>query len=257
VNEAPETISEAMLDRRLHLEAGMGYFAPVSAALGVLLLGVFAAQVLGGWLGHEGALLASGAMQGERVVAGEWWRLWSATLLHGSWDHLLSNLFMLYLAGMACEHAFGPGATLGVYAAACGVSSLASATRPAVSVGASGGVFGLLGLLSVMLWVRRDLITIRDPRASWVFGFWALYALVTGAIIPAIDNLGHFGGFVAGAIAALLLTPRLLEEDGRPSQGAWIGPVFALAVFSYAAVHMVPRFREGPPPAPDPIEAER
>ena len=77
-------------------------------------------------------------------VAGEYWRLMSATLLHGSLDHLVGNAIALFILGMVCEHAFGRGQFVVLYVASGLAGSLVSLmTSPGPSVGASGAISGV------------------------------------------------------------------------------------------------------------------
>src|SRR5439155_11436932 len=95
------------------------------------------------------ARIARGNRRGRGARArargrGEYWRLMSATLLHGSLDHLVGNAIALFILGMVCEHAFGRGQLVVLYVASGLTGSLASLmTSPGPSVGASGAIFGL------------------------------------------------------------------------------------------------------------------
>ena len=72
---------------------------------------MFVWEVSSGALDNEASLLAAGALAHERVFAGELWRLFTAPFLHAGWDHLIGNCIVLYILGMACEHALGAART--------------------------------------------------------------------------------------------------------------------------------------------------
>ncbi|MGH6885651.1 MAG: rhomboid family intramembrane serine protease, partial [Geminicoccales bacterium] len=156
-------------------------------------------------------LEAGGALVRERVLAGEWWRMVTAMLLHGGPDHLLGNIFVLYIVGMACEHAFGLARTAVVYfASGLGGAALSMAAGPGPSVGASGAIFGVLAAVIVTLYRYQDRFYVRDKRIGFVLAFWAAWQVVTGFATPFIDNFAHIGGFAGGALVALVLVPRLV-----------------------------------------------
>ena len=83
------------------------------------------------------------------VAAGEYWRLWSVTLLHGDILHLAFNMYALYLAGTIVERWYGWLRFLVFYLACAAAGSTASFVfgGDIPSVGASGAVFGLFGIL--------------------------------------------------------------------------------------------------------------
>ena len=146
--------------------------------------------------------------------------MFTAMLLHGGFDHLIGNMIVLYIVGMACEHAFGAARTALVYFGS-GVTGagLSLAASPGPSVGASGAIFGVLAAVVVMLYRNQKRFYIRDKRIGFVLAAWAGWQLLTGFLSPLIDNFAHVGGMIGGATAALLLTPRLTgREHPLPSR---------------------------------------
>lgn len=178
---------------------------------------MFVWELAAGALTSDETIVAAGALVRERVTAGEYWRLVSATFLHGGWDHLLGNCLVLYIVGMACEHALGGPATALVYGASGVAGSLLSTLlSPGPSVGASGAVFGVMAAVIVTLWRHRARFRVRDKRVSVVLVAWAGYQVVTGFLTPFIDNFGHIGGFLGGGLVALGVRPRLLGGEETP-----------------------------------------
>ena len=154
-------------------------------------------------------IVRSGALIRARVLDGEWWRLLSATVLHGGVDHLIGNLFALYVLGVGLEHAVAWRGTAMVYVLAGLGGSLVSigfSTRP--SVGASGAIFGMMGALVVFLWEHRDRFAVRDRRVAGVMAVWAGLTLLVGYFTPYVDNAAHLGGLAAGAAIGLRIRPR-------------------------------------------------
>src|SRR3989449_5946808 len=89
------------------LERGMRTAPPLILLLIAANVALFAWELAAGALASRESIVEAGALVRDRVLAGEWWRLESATFLHAGWDHLIGNCLVLYVVGMACEHAFG------------------------------------------------------------------------------------------------------------------------------------------------------
>jgi rhomboid protease GluP len=133
----------------------------------------------------------------------------TATFLHGGFDHLFGNCAILYVLGMACEHAFGMVRTIAIYAVA-GLSgsllSLMLTTGP--SVGASGAIFGLSSAIIIFFYRYQHIFFVRDKRVAFVLLVWAVYSVGLGFLTPGIDNYAHIGGFTGGAVMGALLPRR-------------------------------------------------
>ena len=154
-----------------------------------------------GWIYENGVLVdqavnSSGQLVG--VAEGEWWRLVTATFLHGSLIHLGMNMLVLWLIGPPVEEYFGRARYLLLYL----VSGLAGSAGALIlsggspTVGASGAIFGLMGAALVLEW-----------RRIWVFGGQALGLVVVNLaltfLIPGISIGGHIGGLIGGGLCAL------------------------------------------------------
>src|SRR5262249_4039205 len=134
-------------------------------------------------------LIAFGALSRPEVFAGQYWRLESATWLHGGPEHLVSNAIALYVLGMICEHAFGGTQYFVLYVfSGLGGSVLSVLVSEGPSVGASGAIFGLQGAAIVLFRRHRDRILMRDRRIGVVLLAWAGYSIVVGLTSPFIDN---------------------------------------------------------------------
>ena len=218
-DEQPIRITADMLnvarpiDTRIDFERGMSYAPPATLVMLIFLAAVFAWQVSSGALATKESIIAAGALVRDRVVQGEWWRLLSATVLHGNAQHLIGNAVSLYILGMASEHAYGTHPTALIYVAS-GVSGslLSVATGPGPSVGASGAIFGLMGAVIVLFWRYHHELLVRDKRIGVVIAAWALFTLITGLVTPMIDNAGHVGGLLGGMVVAWLIRPRILSR---------------------------------------------
>lgn len=163
-----------------------------------------------------------GAGSASAVVRdGEFWRLITATVLHGGLMHLALNMYALWVAGTQVTRWFGNGQFLLIYwasALAGSALSLHFSAQQAVSVGASGAVFGVLGALLAGVWQHRE----RVPKAVVTQlltsqGLFVAISLVQGFTRPGIDNAAHVGGLLAGAAMAWLLV-ELVDEQASAVQ---------------------------------------
>ena len=216
--EAPLVVTADMLadepaDARIDFERGMSYWPPATLAFLGALVAVFGWQLASGAFDSQNALIDAGALVRTRVIEGEWWRLLSATVLHGSPEHLFGNCVALYILGLACEHALGAWRLLVLYVASGLAGSIASVLAgPGPSVGASGAICGLMGAAVVVLFRHRHVYHVRNKEIGLVLAGWAAYTIVIGAITPMIDNWAHFGGLLGGAVVAAGLRPRVARE---------------------------------------------
>jgi rhomboid protease GluP len=162
----------------------------------------------------------------QRILAGEWWRLLTVALVHGSLLHLFFNAYALYNLGGLVERLYGRARYLVLLVVGTAAATAASvAWTPAPAVGASGGIFALVGALLVLGLSRRSALPepvrrrlLRDM--AWI----AALNLALGATIPYVDNAAHVGGLVAGLALGGLLGPaaevRRLSQRGFPPGGA-------------------------------------
>jgi membrane associated rhomboid family serine protease len=197
-------------------------FTFVFLAINVFIFLLMNSAAPGGSENHE-VLRAYGAKYSSLIKAGEWWRLVTPVFLHIGWIHLLVNMYSLFVLGPYVEKLYGSARFVffWIVTGVAGVvaSHLASGAEmnsiPVVgrflfrggdgpSAGASGALFGLIGVLFVFGIKFRHELPEGFKRA---FGTGMiptiLINLFIGYTIPFIDNAAHMGGFVAGALCAL------------------------------------------------------
>jgi|GEM_PF-516859 len=187
--------------------------------VGLCIVAVALAQIRMGW---DKSADAAGLI--KPLPVGQWWRLLTYCLMHGSFVHIGVNLFALALLGRWTEvharSAFVPLVFL-IASVGAGLTSLHFGASGDVSVGASGGLMGLVGFLAVMGYRRRNVL----PEGF--FGLMIANVIlisVTGFAGRAmIDNAAHYGGFVAGAIVGLVTFAR--PPGSQPRIGPLIGGV--------------------------------
>ena len=176
------------------------------------------------------------------VAAGEYWRLWSVTLLHGSLLHLLFNMYALWLAGPIVERWYGRVRFVAFYLACAAAGSAASFVfgGDVPAVGASGAIFGLFGVLLAAGRLHHPVD--RQSRALvGQLGMLIVLNLAFGfASGGAIDNAAHLGGLVSGLwLGALILptgVPTLSSFWHRPSASPTPGLARPLGATAYMAV---------------------
>ena len=133
-------------------------WAVVTPIVAAVHLVVFVLIVMGpSPIGLSETLIAWGGNVATRTAAGEWWRLVSATFVHGGVLHLVVVLWGLVPPGLILERAVGRSAFAAIYLASAVVSSVVSlwtVSPMSVTVGASGAVLGVYGLLKLTVGIR-------------------------------------------------------------------------------------------------------
>lgn len=148
------------------------------------------------------------------LAAGEWWRLVSPVLVHANLIHLLFNMYALWIFGPLVEQMYGPWRFLLIYLLAAAAGSVASYlfTGPVPSLGASGAIFGLLGVLLAASRVHRPVM---DRRARMIMGqigaIIVINLLLGFGLMAGIDNMAHVGGLVAGLWLGFVMPPVRVE----------------------------------------------
>jgi rhomboid protease GluP len=223
---------------------------------------VFVAMILYGkvvyndWDGTTNSLvLVTFGMKVNQLVAqGESWRLFTAMFLHIGVLHLLSNLYALNALGPMVEGYYGHARFLAIYLLGGLTGSVASyAFSDAASAGASGAVFALIGATTVYFLRYRENFGARGRAIIQNMFLVIAVNLVFGLSVDFIDNWGHIGGLVGGAVIAWGLLPRYrlpvvarlgpqpIEEETRtPQELGWL--ILALAAL-WVSVYLVTNSR--------------
>lgn len=166
-------------------------------------------------IGHE-FVLGVGAKLNSAIVNGEIWRLLTAMFLHVDLLHIAFNGYALFIFGPQVERTYGRTRFLILYLlSGLAGSALSFLMHPAPSVGASGAIFGLIGVLGAYLYRYRDRLTTGRSRLMNLIGV-ILYNLLYGFLIPFVDNWGHIGGLLAGLVLGWTLAPRYEIVDTSP-----------------------------------------
>jgi membrane associated rhomboid family serine protease len=193
-----------------------GRMPPVTQALLIANVAVFALQYLSGSLliSHF-ALWPLGSDQFAGAPSFRPWQLLTYGFLHAGPAHLFFNMLALYMFGGDIERLLGARRFLVYYllcvigAAVTQVIVMGNIDRPPVpTVGASGGVFGLLLAFGMAFPQRRIILLFPPiPMPAWLFvtlyGLLELYLGVTGTS-QGIAHFAHLGGMVAGFLLLML-----------------------------------------------------
>jgi len=185
-------------------------------------------------------LIAFGGVSYDLVFgAGEYWRIFLASVLHLSWSHVIGNCVALGILGFFLERVVGQGWYAGIYAVSglTGVAgSLLGNPHALTSGGASGAITGLLAAVFVLSFHDNCDAKAKQAMRKYAlrFGLMAFGGLVTGSSSH-VDYNAHLGGALGGGLVAFFI---LALWDGKrllPTHG-WIGGVFGLAVLALTGI---------------------
>ena len=191
-----------------------------SVFLVIALVGVFGIEMATHSVGNDAALLKLGALPGNGELNGQYWRLTSYSFLHFNWAHLAVNGLLLLWVGRILETRIGAALTGTIYVCSVLTSAvvilLVHSWHPKVgaTVGASGGMFGLLGAALIVSYRNPKLF---DQGSRLRTRLWLVLLVGLGiSFHPDISMAGHIGGLIGGPFVAAVA--RLHKRDQRPVQ---------------------------------------
>jgi membrane associated rhomboid family serine protease len=158
------------------------------------------------------------------VAQGELYRLLSVTLVHDPQDifHLLFNMYALWYAGVLVERMYGSW-LMGTFYVLCGVAASVGSYvfgGAASSVGASGAIFGLFGVVLVATRYHHAVLDRQSRAVASQVGMLIVLNLVLGfSGIFNVDNSAHIGGLLAGIWLALVIPPTQVQTLASGWQG--------------------------------------
>ena len=157
-------------------------------------------------------MLQHGAMYEPYIIEGhEYYRIFTCLFLHFGITHLLNNMVLLGALGWNLELEIGKVRFVIIYFASGIIGNIVSLfynltlEQPAVSAGASGAIFGLMGALLYVVIANRGRLGRLSGRGMLVMVILSLYFGLTST---GVDNLAHIGGLVSGFLLAVLLYRR-------------------------------------------------
>src|SRR5271170_797885 len=213
-----------------------------------------------GWMVFHGVSLKDpttsqlvyyGATNTQLILFGhQWWRLLTATFVHVGLLHIATNMWCLWNLGLLGEPLLGPLGLIAVYLVTGIAGNLlglfANVIPPrdfsSVGAGASGAVFGIAGILIVLLSNKRlpiPAFELNRLRRSVIQ--FAVLNLIIGiganfTSIVRIDNHAHIGGFLSGLALGVPLVPRMTSGRTRylaRQKLTFAAAAFALVLFAY------------------------
>ncbi|MCI0623584.1 MAG: rhomboid family intramembrane serine protease [Acidobacteria bacterium] len=244
-SELPLTPEQQQFLRKLHFHRV--HVTYLIIAINLLL---FALLEWNGGSRNSNVLIEFGARFTPLIREGQYWRLLTNIFLHAGYLHILFNMYGLFNLGAVLERLYGSTRFLFLYLcsgiAGSAVSWLATES---LSVGASGAVFGVAGVMVVYGFKHKH--TIPREMAS-AFGKGALpfiaLNLYLGFSHPQIDNYAHIGGLLAGMLLSALMNPAEASSalDSAPKSGfSWANLAMqaaSIAVLVYGASSAVKNY---------------
>jgi membrane associated rhomboid family serine protease len=143
------------------------------------------------------------------VAQGEWWRIFTSAFFHIGFIHLAFNMYVLYLYGPIAERMYGPIEYAAIYLLAAAGGSVATILLDPgqEAAGASGAIFGIVGLLFAVSRRHHAMLGRDARRMMGGLGTYLVFLLIFTFAVPNISWTGHVGGLVVGAVLGLLLPP--------------------------------------------------
>jgi rhomboid protease GluP len=229
-----------------------GGHAPVTVAILILNIVFFAAELMGTiQSGQFGGLSILWGMNGETLYRlgacfgpsiyqrHEWYRLITAMFLHGGLIHIGFNMMVLMDIGPIVEEVYGSARYFFLYVVMGAASFVVSSLAGHFSLGASGAILGLVGLM-IAITTRRGGAYMRELRSrliSWVVTIFAMGLLFTGM---RTDNWAHAGGLAAGFLLGKMFTDRQPlngAEKTRAYALGWVAGAVILASILFMVLH--------------------
>ena len=257
------------LSRMMPSNAPVTYFILSSCCIiyGISLLLTLRAGHIGGMSGGILGMLMSigsvnplvlirlGALLPFPVEISQPWRFVTACFLHASLMHIFFNMWVLVDLGPVVEELYGSARYLFLYIV-CGIGGyVLSALSPFIlilrilhlsssgfSIGASGAIVGLIGVLLAITYRRRSAGMQMLREQVWR---WIIYLAIWGFLFPGIDNMAHLGGGITGFILASMMMDRAPADSSERKRANALGWLTAVAVLASFVLMILNRNRPG------------
>ncbi|MGI6324495.1 MAG: rhomboid family intramembrane serine protease [Bacilli bacterium] len=180
-------------------------------------------------------LLQNGALYPPLVREGDYYRLITCAFLHIGLLHLLFNCYALYVIGSQIESFYGKAKYIIIYLFSALIGSLMSMLfTDAISAGASGAIFGLLGALLYFGYHYR--IYLGNVMRSQIIPL-IIFNLMLGFILVGIDNAAHIGGLMGGILISMALGIKEKTSLTDRINGTIMSIIFLLFIIYMAFVY--------------------
>jgi len=185
-------------------------------------------------------IIEMGGKYAQRIVeAHQWWRFITPIFLHVSIPHIVFNLLSQIKIGMDLERSFGSVRVCILYIL-CGIGgNLVSCCFlfDQVQAGASGSIFGQIGLMFVDVFVNWRML--RRPMCNLVLMIVVIVLCILSGMMPGVDNFAHVGGLVVGVIGGFAFMPRLVNKKGRWTRLIVVAITFPLLLALFITLFVV------------------
>lgn len=174
-------------------------------ALNQLAVNKYLAYFLNFLAGCEGKLGTIGSMSNAKVFGeGEWWRLILHMYLHAGVLHMLFNIFALLFAGKVVEKKIGSLPYLLLYHVIAVVNAIIMCLifPDSISVGASAGIFGMIGIVCVMKWKKDTVCNENLKKGEFIY---IIVFSVLSLLLGLESFVTHLVAFVFGLVVGLLM----------------------------------------------------
>ncbi len=248
VTNDPPPVRQRMAAAMVTVVLIVGCVAAFASTLGVCASELDAPgdMLAGSWIqleGCSGTLDRMGALRLSSVwLDGSWWRVASAGLLHGSWLHLILNIWSLWVVGEVAEATWGHARMFVLFALSSLMGCLASAAwaEAPMVVGASAGIMGIAGALLVGRVLGRGKVAQTLGMVSpTILGGWLVALVALGFFVDVIAQAGHLGGLAAGMLLGVAWSNR------EPVVGLAGRAGVAMAIAGLVLMARQPQGREG------------
>jgi len=151
----------------------------------------------------------------EKVFQGEYWRYVTSIFLHGGVMHLFYNLFALFFFGISLEKLIGSKKFLFVFILSGIGANIISAYFYPSSLGASGAIMGLIGILTIikpfmMVWAFGLILPMFIAAILWVIGD------ILGIFMPSnVGNIAHLSGIGIGLLLGLIFKKQISKKTEK------------------------------------------
>lgn len=182
------------------------------------------------------ALIATGANVAPLMVfENEWWRLITAAFIHIGFRHLFFNGISIYFIGSELEAVIGHVRFFLVYfVSAVGGNLFSFAFNSgSVSAGASTSIFGLFACYLALAYLNPNSMVLGARASS--FTVLLVINFVNGFLSQGVDNWGHFGGVVFGALVTIIIGKSTRTDL---SKGFRITALIALFAIAFVLVYI-------------------
>ncbi len=201
---AKKVMSAHPLESHLNKYTPMTYLLVAINAV-LFVINAFYIHILG-----SASLVNRLAVSHQAVLNGDYYRLLTSTFLHSGMEHFLFNITALFVLGKFVESLYGKWRLLLTYAVTGTLASMFSLMflTDAVSLGASGAIYGLLGVIVVHLLLNKNLSYKLLVQVAMIF----IVIAVLSSLFSNVNHYAHIGGLIFGVLIGIIYNPYRLQR---------------------------------------------